>query len=32
MLANAGQVKPTDAAAESATVPVKPFTAAAVIV
>ena len=32
MLVNNGQVRPTEAAAESATVPVKPFTAVAVIV
>jgi hypothetical protein len=32
MLVRAGQVRPADAAAERATVPVKPFTAVAVIV
>ena len=32
MLVRAGHVRPTDAAADNATVPVNPFTAVAVIV
>ena len=32
MLVSAGQVRPADAAADRATVPVNPFTAVAVIV